>query len=283
MLDMEVYTNKKNGYGIEIIYGPNGIDSPLNDDGNFTEFDSIISTARQFDAVRVQGQPGAGKSEILTAIHLAAYREGISSLFLKSHINGGNYNGLQNIRPMLEDYLDHTKHLGGLILLDNLDFIGYKGKRTRVSATNYSTDYNKFLGSLTNRDDRNILIATTHTDEWRNGNWQWESDSPIISNAVEIIDQVKPIFDYGGLVTKDYAIRTLASRIIDEQMIDPTSGYLLAQSTVDALDSLGLANYKYTKLLASDLILGGRIVEAITNIKTGTEKINSHDTHRNKN
>lgn len=270
---MRVYSNKKNGYGIEIIFGRNDFSKNMLENETFVEFDPIISIAEQFKAVRVQGQPGAGKSEILSAIHLSAYQAGVSSLFLKSHINGGRHDGLQNIGPLLNEYVKHTRYLGGLILLDNLDFVGYKGKRTRTSATRYSEEYMKFV-ELIMHDNSNLVVATTHTDEWRKGNWQWESDSPITINANQVIDMIEPVFDYGGLVKKDYVLHFLADRIMDEQIVDPMEGYTKAKFVLDYLENQNLDNYKYTKLLNSELIIKGEIQEAIDEIKAGTKKRN---------
>ena len=271
--DITVYSNKKNGYGIEIIFGRNDFSKDMLENETFVEFDPIISIVQQFKAVRVQGQPGAGKSEILSAMHLSAYQAGVSSLLLKSHINGGRYDGLQNISPPLNEYVKHTRYLGGLILLDNLDFVGYKGQRTRSSAMRYSEEYMKFV-ELIMHNDSNLVVATAHTDEWRKGNWRWEPDSPITVNANTLLDMIKPVFDYSGLVKKSHALRFLADRIIDEQIVDPMEGYTKAKFALDYLENQNLDNYKYTKLLNSKLIIKGRVQEAIDEIKAGTKKRN---------
>lgn len=177
----EVHEDKRNGYGYWM-YTP---ESPvsfaealpeLRNYGGFTELPAIIDAVDKARRILLIGEPGSGKSHLVRDLQVDCAINSVPAFCLTVHINGGKKDGVQNIKPQLEEFRTKTKASGGLLILDNIDYIGYKGgSRNFGKAEAYAREFQPLIADLIT-DESLYILATAHDEPWREGRWAWRNE-----------------------------------------------------------------------------------------------------------
>lgn len=156
--------------------------------GDFTELGEVVSMAAASGSVLVHGAPGSGKSHLVRELQTTAVIHDVPTFCLTTHVNLGKASGIQNIREPLAEFTETVGDEGqGLIILDNVDMLGYKGSSRRANASaTYAADARELFGELID-DPRFVVIGTAHNEEWREGRWTW-NDPRIDVPARETLD-----------------------------------------------------------------------------------------------
>lgn len=151
----------------------------------FKDTAGILQQAEQFGSVLIEGAPGAGKSHLVRELQEGAFINNVPAFCLTMHINQGKPEGIQNIHAPFEAFRTVAAETGGLVILDNVDMVGYKGKSKRGPAVaKYAADTAAFVRDIA-ADPSLITIATGHDELWREGRWVWNRpDVDIPANEV---------------------------------------------------------------------------------------------------
>lgn len=181
--------------------------------GDFTEFPEIIEELHKSGALLVNGAPGSGKSHLVRDALTGSVLYHLPIFTLTMHINAGKAGGLDNIREPLEDFREKAGDTGGgLIILDNLDIIAYRGKsRPRERTRRYAEAALPLVAELV--EDRDIaVLATAHDDAWREGRWTWDDDG-INEAAQAVLDLFPASFEFEGKMALEGLAHILWSRM----------------------------------------------------------------------
>jgi hypothetical protein len=143
--------------------------------GDFSELGGVISMAAESGSVLVKGAPGSGKSHLVRELQTSAVVHNVPTFCLTTHVNAGKRTGIENVREPLAQFAETIDEGGqGLIILDNVDFLGYKGSSRRATPTaEYAEQARALFGELID-DPRFAVIGTAHDDAWREGRWTWD-------------------------------------------------------------------------------------------------------------
>lgn len=202
----QIQEDKRNGYGTWMFLPGNA--SPLLDTlpklseyGDFTEIPTIVSELGRTKSVLVEGAPGSGKSHLIRDIQTAAVINDLPTFCLTMHINGGHRQGVQNIEPLLEKFHEETGKSGGLVILDNIDYMGYRGsgKRGKTRATEFAQNIQPVIQGLLD-NPKLAVLGTAHDAEWRRGQWTWD-DPRIDEPAGKVLDGFASHFAFEGNVS----------------------------------------------------------------------------------
>lgn len=179
----ELIEDKRNGFGYWSFTPANGV--PLGEGlpevakyGDFIEMREVVDELAHNKGVLVAGAPGSGKSHLVADLQTASIVNNVPAFCLMMHINSGKASGLENIKPALKDFTDRADQTGGgVVILDNLDMLGYRGKsRTRTRSTGYAQAALPIVKDLL--DKPNIaVVGTIHDDAWREGRWTWDDEA----------------------------------------------------------------------------------------------------------
>lgn len=256
----EIQENKRNGQG-HWMFTPeaavsfdNGL-STLREYGDFTEMTPIIDELSKSKAVLVEGAPGSGKSHLIRDVQTGCIASNIPAFCLTMHVNAGKRSGAANARVALDEFKDKTQATGGLVILDNADFVGYKGSgsRSRGSATEYAQTVNPLVSELLD-DPKYVILATAHDDEWREGKWKWE-DPQIDKPAQSILEAFPARFTFEGKMALVGLAHILHARNLARAEGESPITLGQAAQTIRMLHQSGRANFFHAQHLPVGLFL----------------------------
>jgi hypothetical protein len=174
----EIQENLANGYGYWA-FTPEDPKSfadqaeQMREYGDFLETGTVIDLAHENGSVLVQGAPGAGKSHLVRELQMAAVINNVPTFCLTTHINGGKKTGIDNIEEPFAQFKEAVGDGQGLVILDNIDYLGYRGSsRTRSVSSRYANAVEAKVDEL-HADPHLVTVGTAHNDEWREGYWTW--------------------------------------------------------------------------------------------------------------
>lgn len=179
----EIHEDKRNGYGYWMYTPESPVSFPealpeLRNYGGFTELPAIVDEVDKSRRVLLLGEPGSGKSHLVRDLQVGCAINSVPAFCLTVHINAGKKDGVQNIKPQIEEFRVKSKEAGGgLLILDNIDYIGYKGgSRNFVKAEAYSKNFQPLIEDLFT-DESLYILATAHDESWREGRWAWHNEA----------------------------------------------------------------------------------------------------------
>lgn len=212
-LDSSFQQGKSSGEGYELYLPKNPVSADKlsanpSDVVLFREMGAVTDRLIAHRSLLVWGEPGEGKSHLRDDITMAgAASNDIPFLMVSCHINGAKEKGPAVIRDKLQELReisDETK----LVVFDNLDYVGYKGKhRTRTRARDYAQRMSPLVEEVIN-DDSLITLGFIHDKDWRRQRWVWanpgnpdELDPEIYPHAHNILDQFSQQYEFEGWLT----------------------------------------------------------------------------------
>lgn len=247
-VDGEIQENKRNGFGYWM-YLPAPAAPPsealpeVARYGDFTEMSDIIKALTESHAVLVNGAPGSGKSHLVRDIQTACVLNSIPAFCLTMHINSGKKEGVGNITPYLDDFRDKVRDTGGgLLILDNIDIVGYKGKRRPQGRTAEYAQAAEDLVKETLGDSSLFVVATAHDDEWREGRWTW-NDAAIDEPAQAVLDAFPTRLTFEGSMILEGLANILWTRSAARAEGDPPITIGQAAQIMKKLQASKRANF----------------------------------------
>jgi hypothetical protein len=256
----ELQEDKRNGYGYWSFMPQPA--APLNEAlpelkayGDFTEIPDIIKELIDSRAVLVAGAPGSGKSHLLRDIQTGAVLNNIPTFALTMHVNAGNKKGVENIKPALGEFRDKTEYTGGgLVILDNVDYVGYYSKRrSHGRASAYAQPAETLVKDLIS-DPNLVVLATAHDDGWREGKWKWQ-DELIDGPAQSILEAFPSRLEFDGKMALMGLAHILRERNIARAEGEPDISKGVAAHVMRLLHQSGRANFFHANHLQIDLFL----------------------------
>lgn len=143
--------------------------------GDFLELRDVVGMAAQNGSVLVKGAPGSGKSHLVRELQTSAVVYDVPAFCLTTQVNAGKRGGIDNIRGPIEEFKQGVGDGQGLVILDNVDYLGYKGRSRRVTpAAEYAASAREMFGEILD-DPHLAVVGTAHNDEWRAGRWTWNN------------------------------------------------------------------------------------------------------------
>lgn len=182
----ELLENKANGqaYWAFVPDHPHGVAEGLPEIAEYSTFQEtadILAAAQEAGSVFVEGPPGAGKSHLVRELQEAAIIHDVPTFCLTTQINQGKRDGIENIQEPFAAFREAAAEGGGLVILDNIDMVGYKGgSKRRGAIAAYAESAQKFVEEVTH-DPKLITVATGHDELWRAIRWSWQD--PVIDQA----------------------------------------------------------------------------------------------------
>ena len=240
LLEGSFRQNKSNGSGYELFLPKkpqafSEVSERLSDAILFSEVPKIVGGLHTAvnNALLVSGEPGSGKSHLRDDITMAkAAMHNVPYLMASLHINGGRKNGYESIRRQITK----LRKDGGenpLIVFDNIDYAGYKGKsRTRSSAQAYAQGMSRIVEEVVENDAFTVL-GLAHDEEWRRGKWTWD-DPEVDRPAYDILHNFVNGYRFQGDLTDQglaevARIRGLGSDFIDTLAKDGMQNFFCAR------------------------------------------------------
>jgi hypothetical protein len=242
----------------------------LRDYGDFTEIRPIVDELTQSLAVLVEGAPGSGKSHLIRDIQTGCLDSNIPALCLSMHVNAGSRQGAENAAEIVSEFRDKVGDNGGLIILDNADFVGYKGhSRSRSRAVEYAQAIHPLVKDIL-EDPKMAVLATVHDNAWREGRWKW-ADQQIDEPAQLILDAFPSRFTFEGKMSLVGLAHILQMRNIARAETDRPISLGQAAQVIRMLNRTGRANFFHANHLPVKMFLQNPD-DAIAHIERGREE-----------
>jgi hypothetical protein len=160
----------------------------------------VVRELHDSRALLVKGAPGSGKIHLVRDVLTGSVLNHLPVFVLTMHINAGKADGLENVRGPIEDFREKAEDTGGgLVVLDNIDILAYRGKsksRTRNRVREYAEAAVPFVADLVD-DESMAVLGTAHDDAWRQGRWTWD-DERIDGAAQEVLDMFPSVMRFEG-------------------------------------------------------------------------------------
>ncbi len=156
-------------YGSEITY---------QDATVFPEAQFVVNAAlkRRSQGLLVEGEPGSGKSHLSDDLMFAVgAANNAPAMSLSLHVVGGSAAGLENAQRYVEQFKNRIGDNRGLIIFDNLDYLGYKGHRRANRTREFATGIADLVKAVLD-NPRLVTIGNIHDPDWRTGQWTWQDD-----------------------------------------------------------------------------------------------------------
>lgn len=233
------HANRRAGHGYEVFIPDSGeyLDFPDAKPAMpmFTEASTIGAIALQNSGpLLVEGEPGAGKSHLIDDLTITYGAEvDMPFALLKLHINGANKHGITHFREATEAF--RAQEGQKLVVIDNVDYIGYKGHRRQALVAEHSRQALETMSELA-EDPTVTLIGIAHDDEWREGNWRWPQDHIISGFAQDALKLFTQRHGFEGYLTS-HGLEDIATQ------------RHLSEDFIAALKYQGLTTYFYASLL----------------------------------
>lgn len=259
--EMPVYNNK-DGYGYWM-NTPEGAQSfkdalpQLRNYGQFTELPIVVDELYQHKNLMLVGEPGAGKTHLVRDLQLATLINKVPAFCLSLHINAGKARaiGIENILPQIQAFTKQSKEAGmGLMILENIDFLAYKGKsRTLAGSLDYARRFKPILEEMV-KDENIAVLGVAHDDLWREGRWTWQNEE-INDIAQSVLSEFDNRLAFEGRMALEGLANVIFSRNMATTAEDP--GISLGQATklIQELDNIGQADFFHARHLDIDLFL----------------------------
>lgn len=154
--------------------------------GTFSEIPAIVEEAQTYGSTLVQGAAGSGKSHLVRELLTGCVVNDVPCFCLTMQVNASKpREGLGNAQEQLTDFREAVGDNGGVVILDNIDFLGYKGHSRRAGqSAEYAKGAQEMVAGLL-EDPRMTVIGTAHDDIWRQGRWTW--DNPDIDEPAKAV------------------------------------------------------------------------------------------------
>lgn len=163
----------------------------------------------------IEGCPGAGKSHLTKDLIIASIGLQRPVFALKTHIAFGKKNAMDSRAEDMLEFIDGQKQKP-LVILDNVDFLGYKGShRTKPNAEKALDTYGRVIRSLVDSPSVSV-IGIIHTLDWRETHWS-EGWPDISQRATDIIEDLGDPVKFNGEMDYKRARRHMARIGIDSE------------------------------------------------------------------
>lgn len=186
----QVIDDRRNGNGYRM-YLPEHASSEIelehfaSDQIRFAEMRQIISQAALRSSVLVTGEPGSGKTNLISDMEAGCQANAIPSLRLSLHLNAGKLSRLGHTRVLLDTYVEQTSASPALLIIDNADYVGYRSRsRSRTNARSYATAIAPALINAMNASHV-VTVGTAHNHDWQRTHWTW--NDPDIEAAQDML------------------------------------------------------------------------------------------------
>ncbi len=175
---------RSNGHGVQMFTPSSprdfGEEFALADYTIFPESEHIarLALGSHNQALLVTGEPGSGKTHLVADLLMAcAADNNAPAMSIALHIAGGSKEGANNARRYVHEFKEKTQGKKSLVIFDNIDFLGYRGKSRRLGMTKDFAQNVADLVEETVCDKSTVVIGLAHDEDWRRGRWTWQDDA----------------------------------------------------------------------------------------------------------
>lgn len=179
---------------------------------------AILETCLSSGSCLIEAGPGTGKSHLVSDLASKAASEGLHTLVLAAHINGGSKQGVDNALYVV-DHFNQEYGEAGLLIVDNVDYYGYSGTRRtrRYPLALAHTAVAEFIGDLIEDTTSTNVCGTSHTQEWRESHWRYgeRSDDHVTTIAKQLLDRFQVAYHFDGVIDQAIAGELLSTRFPD--------------------------------------------------------------------
>lgn len=206
----------KNGHGYALHMPEQDMDYPdlRFESDTYTVFDSAIS----YESCLIEGEVGAGKTHLIHDLDRLIRFSAPDATTLEFSVqkNVGTKRGVKHALDILDRYIE-TERDNGVILIDNIDMYGYSGSdgKRQYSLAKKHIEVARFLGDVITSPDTPIVIATSHTQKWRDQHWRYPekkgSNDEVTPFAHDLLGTFAVKHAFSGLISKDVAHEILVS------------------------------------------------------------------------
>lgn len=201
-------------------------------------FDTAPAFLEQADAspnqsLLIEGGPGAGKSHLARDLLSVAILERRPVALWKLHIAAGKLATLSAVAEKVIEPLIERADERPVLVLDNVDFVGYKSKRTTHKMIGQRLDIlTPFIEDATGRADLTV-VGIGHTPDWRQENWQVQPEDA--HRARQALETFPAKTEFAGEITPESSVRHLMrhgtsyarAKVLVHTMEEVTGGELL--------------------------------------------------------
>ncbi|HEX8226579.1 MAG TPA: AAA family ATPase [Candidatus Saccharimonadales bacterium] len=188
----------------------------------FKELPAIVRQLHHDGSVLLHGAAGSGKTNLVQDVEHYCELSATPSMRLSVQIAAGKPAQFPHIEAVIADFIEDTDGDQAVFILDNVDYVNYKGHRSRNRAKAFAVAAVPFL--LDAMDEENIqTLGTAHTEQWQQSRWQTD-DTEVSELQERLLNAFVSEFEFMGLLSKGGIRKVLGARAeeegIDEDTID---------------------------------------------------------------